>query len=143
VLWGGISAGRPLADPLRWAVPAALRAAEYGALLWCAALAGRTSWPAGFALLCALAWRHYDLVYRLRYAREAPPRWIAAVAGGWEIRLIAAFALLAADALPEAFFAAAAVLIAILVTESVSYWIREARSGTGDYEPQDDEEAAG
>ena len=100
VLWGGISAGRPLDDPLRWAVPAALRAAEYGALLWCAALAGQSSWPAGFALLCAIAWRHYDLVYRLRYAREAPPAWIAAVAGGWEIRLLVAFALLAADALP-------------------------------------------
>ena len=143
VLWGGISAGRPLDDPLRWAVPAGLRTAEYGGLLWCAALAGQSSWPAGFALLAAVAWRHYDLVYRLRYAREAPPAWIAAVAGGWEIRLHVAFALLAAGALPEAFFGVAAVLMAILVTESVAYWAGS-RSRAGDFDDQDDdEEAAG
>ena len=46
---------------------------EYAGLLWLGALAGASSSPAAFALLAALALRHYDLVYGLRY-RGAPVR---------------------------------------------------------------------
>ena len=39
---------------------------EYAGILWVAALAGPSSVPAAFALLCAITFRHYDIVYRLR-----------------------------------------------------------------------------
>ena len=67
VLLAGASAGRPLRDRLRWVVPPALRVAEYAGLLWIAALAGPSSVPAAFALLLAITYRHYDMVYRLRH----------------------------------------------------------------------------
>ena len=84
MLLAGIASGRPLRDRLRWAVPPALRAAEYGALLWIGAVAGAV--PAAFALLCAITFRHYDIVYRLRQRGELPPHWLNRAAGGWDGR---------------------------------------------------------
>ena len=74
-------------DQTRWAEPALLRAIEYAGLIWIAALAGESRVPAAFALLAALAFRHYDLVYRLRQRGTAParvgrPRWPAAGTAG-------------------------------------------------------------
>ena len=66
---GGVSSGRPLRDRLRWAVPPALRVAEYAGILWVAALAGGTAVPAAFALLLR------DHVPPLRHRLPpAPPR---------------------------------------------------------------------
>ena len=76
VLLAGASAGRPLRDRLRWVVPPSLRVAEYAGLLWLAALAGPSSVPAAFALLLAITYRHYDMVYRLRHRAMTPPRWL-------------------------------------------------------------------
>src|SRR5439155_4271497 len=73
VLCAGISCGRPHSDPLRWTAPPLLRLVEYGGVIWFAALAGSSSLPASFALLAAVAFRHYDLVYRLRYHGVTPP----------------------------------------------------------------------
>ncbi len=66
VLLAGASAGRPLRDRMRWTVPPALRVIEYAGILWVAALAGPSSVPAAFALLAAITFRHYDIVYRIR-----------------------------------------------------------------------------
>ena len=66
----------PAHRPLRWAVPAALRAASTAALLWIAASRATRRCPAAFALIAALAFRHYDLVYRPRFQGVAPPRWV-------------------------------------------------------------------
>lgn len=139
VLAGGISSGRPHTDRLRWAVLPLLRLVEYGTVLWLAALAGGSAPPAAFALLAVVAFRHYDLVYRLRYQGGPPPRWIGDVAGGWEGRLIAAYVLLLAGALPAGLYAIASVLGVLFVTESAFSWARVRRSsGVVEYE---DEEA--
>ena len=45
-------------------------------MLWVAALAGPSSVPAAFALLAAITFRHYDIVYRLRQRSSTPPRWL-------------------------------------------------------------------
>jgi hypothetical protein len=140
VLWGGMSRGQPLSDPLRWAVPSLLRAGEYGLLVWCGVLAGESSRPAAFALLCALAFRHYDNVYRMRHQGHGPPPWIVAVSGGWDVRLVLAFLLLAAGALPAAFWIWAIALAVALVGESVLSWTRTTRQ-MDDYDDGDEEAA--
>jgi hypothetical protein len=122
LLVAGATGGRAPEDRLRWAVPPALRLAEYAGILWIGALAGGASEPAAFALLCALAYRHYDLVYRLRHQAQTPPGWVGDVALGWDGRLLLGYILWLADALPAGFYVAAGLFAAIFVTESVSGW---------------------
>jgi phosphatidylglycerophosphate synthase len=139
VLLAGSASGRPLRDRMRWAVPPALRGAEYGALLWIGAVADAV--PAAFALLCAITFRHYDLVYRLRVRGELPPRWLNRAAGGWDGRLLVALALGAAGALPAGFHVAAGLLAAAFAGECNMSWTTYERSQqTPVYE--DEEEAA-
>lgn len=137
VVAGGISSSRPLTDGLRWMVPPALRAIEFGGLLWIGAVAGPSSLPAVFALLCAIAYHHYDVVYGQRHRGIEPARWVQAVAGGWDGRLLAAAVLLLAGALPAGFFVAAAVLVVLFVGESVVEWRR-----VGPAPPPGDEDGA-
>jgi Family of unknown function (DUF5941) len=130
VLAAGASSGRPHCDRLRWLVAPALRFGEYAGLLWLAALDGAV--PGAFALLAALAFRHYDLVYRLRQRGDTPPAWLNTLAGGWDGRLVLGWVLLAAGALPAAFY----VLAGVLVGESAAGW---ARAAPGVYEHEEDE----
>lgn len=125
VVLGGLSRGGPLErDRFNWAVPALLRAAEYAALVWLAP-------AAALALLVPLAFRHYDIVYRLRYQRAAPREW----GGGWDGRLVLAWALLAAGALPGGFYALGGILGALFVAESVASWLHH----DSDEHPEDDQ----
>jgi hypothetical protein len=130
VLTAGASRGRPHTDSLRWAVPPVLRMAEYATVIWLAAIAGGAGPAAAFALLAAVAFRHYDLFYRLRFLGLAPPRWVGDVAGGWEGRLIAAYVLLLVGAVPAGFFVAAGLLGALFVGESIVAWARAQSTGT-------------
>jgi hypothetical protein len=125
VVLGGASRGGGLAgDRFRWAVPPLLRAGEYSLLLWISA-AGCSEGPAaGFALLVVLAFRHYDLVYRLRHQGTTPPAWLGALAGGWDGRVVLAWILLAADALPAGLYVLAAILGALFAADSVASWRR-------------------
>jgi hypothetical protein len=135
-----VSAGRPHTDRLRWAVPPALRLVEYAALLWLGALADAT--PAAFALLCALTFRHYDLVYRLRHQGVAPPPWVGDLAAGWDGRLIVGFALMALGALPAGFYIAAALLGAVFVGDSVAGWRQFGRAlQPAVYEDEEEQDA--
>jgi hypothetical protein len=106
-----------------WTEPPLLRATEYATLIWIASVEGADAYPAAFALIAALTFRHYDLVYRLRHRGVTPARWVSALAGGWDGRLIAATVLLALGALPAAFFIAAAVGGVVFVAESVVGWV--------------------
>jgi hypothetical protein len=123
VLVCGASGGRPRRAAVAWAEPPLLRATEYATLTWIAAAEGADAYPAVFALIAALTFRHYDLVYRLRHRGVTPAGWVSALAGGWDGRLIAATVLLAVGALPAAFFVAAAVLGVVFVAESVVGWV--------------------
>jgi hypothetical protein len=144
VLLAGISSGRPHTDSLRWAVLPMLRLGEYGGVLWLAALAGGSGPPAAFALLAVVAFRHYDLVYRLRYQGGPPPRWVGDIGGGWEGRLIAGYVLLLAGALPAGLYVIACVLGVVFVGESISSWARAQRApAVADYEDTYEDEEAG
>jgi hypothetical protein len=135
ILLGGASAGRPGRLKTRWAEPALLRAIEFVGLTWLASLHGESGYPAAFALLGVLAFRHYDLSYRVRQVGVAPADWVGALAGGWDGRLLAALALLLLGALPAGYFIAAAALAVAFTAEAVSAW----RASTPAAGPLDDE----
>ena len=126
--FAGHASGEPHTDRLRWAAPPILRAVEYTAILWIGAAAGDSAEPAAFALICALAFRHYDLVYRFRHQGLSPPAWVALFGLGWDGRLILAWVLLALEALPAGYFVLAAVFAAVFVGESIASWLRFGRA---------------
>jgi len=141
VVAAGVSSGRPHRERLRWVVPPVLRLVEYSGLVWLAALAGPSAVPAAFALIAALAFRHYDLVYRLRHRGVAPPSWLRLLAGGWDGRLVLGVVFWLTGALPTAFFVAAGLLAVLFVGESVLGWTRLGRvRTTAVYEDEEDED---
>jgi hypothetical protein len=140
VLLGGACGGQEPTDRLRWAVPPVLRLAEYAGILWIGAMGGESSEPAAFTLICALAFRHYDVVYRLRHQGVAPPRWVGDLALGWDGRLVLGYILLVAGALPAGFFIAAGLLATVFVAESIAGWRRFGRAPQPvTYEDEEDE----
>jgi len=124
----GPAAGSPHAGRLDWLVPPLLRAAEYGALLWLAVLSGPATVPASYALLAALAYHHYDVVYRLRDRGDLPSALLRRLGLGWEGRLLVAGLLGAAGVLGPACYAAAAVLLLVYVAEGTAAWRRGERA---------------
>lgn len=118
----GITSHRYPKKSFHWAVPSLVRVGEYATLAWLAATDGAV--PAAFALIAALTFRHYDLVYRLRHRAEIPPRWLNLLAAGWDGRVIIAWLLLALGALPAAMYVWAALLGAVSVAETVFSWRR-------------------
>jgi len=139
ILLAGISSGRPHTDRFAWSVPGMLRVGEYAGLVWVASNAGDSGPAAAFALIAALAFRHYDIVYRPRYQGVAPPAWLQTAAGGWDGRLALAFGLLAVDALPAGMFIVAGVLGALFVAECVMSWVRLSTRPVSVYEDEEDE----
>jgi Family of unknown function (DUF5941) len=140
VLTLGASSGSAPRARIRWAEPPLVRATEYTALIWIAALEGPDAYPAAFALLAALTFRHYDLVYRLRHRGVVPARWVSALGGGWDGRLVVALLLLLLGALPAGYYVAAAVLGAAFAGEAAYGWLAVGRVQRPlEYEDEEDE----
>ncbi|MEU1630113.1 DUF5941 domain-containing protein [Streptomyces sp. NPDC020096] len=120
-------AGR-LKGALDWLVPPVFRATEYVVLLALAARSGVSgALPAAFGLVAAVAYHHYDTVYRIRGGTGAPPRALVRATGGHEGRLLVATvaaALLAhSTALTTALAALAGYLALVVLTESIRFWV--------------------
>lgn len=140
VLAAGASSGARQRPRMRWAEPPLLRAAEYITVIWIAGLEGSDAYPAAFALLAALTFRHYDLVYRLRHRGVIPAAWVSALGGGWDGRIVVAGVLLVAGALPAGYFVAAAVLGVAFVGEAIYGWLAVGRVQRPlEYEDEEDE----
>ena len=140
VLLGGLASGRPLDDRLRWMVPSALRVIEYAGLLWIASVAGASSLPAVFALLCAITYHHYDVVYGYRHRGVPLPRAAQAAGGGWDGRLLLALVLLLAGGLPAGFYVMAAAIAALFIGVSIAQWRHIGRSERPVYDDEEDED---
>lgn len=128
--WAWVAAGLVLAvlgrfggvpARLAWPAPALLRAVEYGAVL---VLAGGSA--GSYGLLAALAFHHYDVVYRLQLLHRGPPRWFEVATGGWPGRMVLLVVAAASGQLDRLVAPAAIVLGAVFVTESVVTWRRAA-----------------
>ncbi|MFF7408361.1 DUF5941 domain-containing protein [Streptomyces lydicus] len=126
-LLAGAAVSRPLKGALDWLVPPLFRAGEYVTILVLAARADVPgALPAAFGLVAAVAYHHYDTVYRIRGGTGAPPRWLVRATGGAEGRILLV-TVLAAALSPSGFtiaLTALAVVLALLVlAESIRFWV--------------------
>ncbi|MFJ8934251.1 DUF5941 domain-containing protein [Streptomyces sp. NPDC102365] len=124
---------RPLKGALDWLLPPLLRAAEYGTVLILAAKADvNGTLPAAFGLVAAVAYHHYDTVYRIRGNAGAPPHWLVRAIGGHEGRTLLVTvlaALLAAEDFKVALTALAVAVALVVLFESIRYWVTAHRRG--------------
>lgn len=123
LLVGGASSGVRGRPKISWAATPLMRLTEYAALIWIAGLHGASAYPAAFALIFALQFRHYDLVYRLRHRGVVPARWVTGLSLGWDGRIVLAYVLLVTGALPAGYYVVAAVLGVAFVGEAVYGWV--------------------
>ncbi|MFJ4682126.1 DUF5941 domain-containing protein [Streptomyces sp. NPDC088789] len=127
VLLSAAAIARPLKGALDWLVPPFFRAAEYGTVLILAAESEvNGALPAAFGLVAAVAYHHYDTVYRIRGNAGAPPAWLVRAAGGHDGRtlLVALLAALLTGAQFAVALTVLAVALALLVlAESVRFWV--------------------
>lgn len=123
----GRAVARPLKGPLDWLVPPFFRAAEYLTVLILAAKADvNGALPAAFGLVAAVAYHHYDTVYRIRGNAGAPPHWLVRAIGGHEGRtlLVTVLAVLLTAAQFKVALTVLAVAVALLVlVESIRFWV--------------------
>ncbi|MGC5567784.1 DUF5941 domain-containing protein [Streptomyces sp. FR-108] len=124
---------RPLKGALDWLLPPLLRAAEYGTVLILAAKADvNGALPAAFGLVAAVAYHHYDTVYRIRGNAGAPPHWLVRAIGGHEGRTLLVTvlaALLAAEDFKVALTALAVAVALVVLFESIRYWVTAHKRG--------------
>ncbi|MFH8799112.1 DUF5941 domain-containing protein [Streptomyces sp. NPDC017936] len=118
---------RPLTGALDWLVPPFFRAAEYLAVLFLAARSDADgALPAAFGLVAAVAYHHYDTVYRIRGNAGAPPAWLVRAVGGQEGRtlLVAVLAaLLTAGQFTVALTVLAVAVALVVLVESIRFWV--------------------
>lgn len=118
---------RPLKGALDWLVPPFYRAAEYLTVLVLAANADvNGALPAAFGLVAAVAYHHYDTVYRIRGNAGCPPHWLVRATGGHEGRtlLVTVLAALLTAAQFKVALTVFAVAVALLVLiESIRFWV--------------------
>ncbi|MET7352376.1 DUF5941 domain-containing protein [Streptomyces mirabilis] len=123
----GRAVARSLKGPLDWLVPPFFRAAEYLTVLILAAKADvNGALPAAFGLVAAVAYHHYDTVYRIRGNAGAPPHWLVRAIGGHEGRtlLVTVLAVLLTAAQFKVALTVLAVAVALLVlVESIRFWV--------------------
>lgn len=82
--------------------------------------------PAAFGLVAAVAYHHYDTVYRIRGGSGAPPHWLVRTIGGHEGRVLLTVllaAVLPKDAFPVALTALAVFVALVVLVESIRFWV--------------------
>lgn len=125
--FAGGAVARPLKGPLDWLVPPLFRVGEYVAILVVAARSDADqALPAAFGLVAAVAYHHYDTVYRIRVGTGAPPRWLVRAAGGHEGRtllVVLLAALLHGSGFTIALTVLALVLALLVLVESIRFWV--------------------
>ncbi|MFB7104814.1 DUF5941 domain-containing protein [Streptomyces hydrogenans] len=125
----GIAVARPLKGPLDWFVPPFFRAAEYTTVLLLAARSDvPQAVPAAFGLVAAVAYHHYDTVYRIRGGTGAPPAWLVRITGGHEgrtllVTVLAALLVDRGDDFTLALTALAGALALVVLVESIRFWV--------------------
>ncbi|MEV7031234.1 DUF5941 domain-containing protein [Streptomyces sp. NPDC093272] len=126
VLASGQALARPLKGALDWLVPPLFRAAEYGTVLVLASKSGVNGpLPAAFGLVAAVAYHHYDTVYRIRGDAGAPPAWLVRAVGGQEGRTLlvtVVAAALTAQQFEVALTVLAVVVAGLVLVESIRFW---------------------
>ncbi|NXY93445.1 CDP-alcohol phosphatidyltransferase family protein [Streptomyces sp. BR123] len=127
IVFSGSAVATPLKGALDWLLPPLFRFAEYTTVLALAVKADVPgALPAAFGLVAAVAYHHYDTVYRIRGGSGAPPRWLVWTIGGHDGRVLLAVvlaAVLARDALPVALTVLAVFVALVVLVESIRFWV--------------------
>lgn len=108
---------------VQWLVPPLLRGGEHGIIAVLTLRADGTALWLAYALLAAIAFHQYDIVYRLRHQRKAPPTTLTLLGGGWEIRTIIVTIAAVVGVLAPALAILALWCGALFVSESMRSWI--------------------
>ncbi|GAA5213710.1 DUF5941 domain-containing protein [Streptomyces thinghirensis] len=133
VLTSALAVARPLKGALDWLVPPFFRAAEYLTVLVLAANADvNGALPAAFGLVAAVAYHHYDTVYRIRGDAGAPPQWLVRTVGGHEGRTLVITVLavlLTASQFKVALTVLAVAVALVVLVESIRFWVAAHKVG--------------
>ncbi|MFF5345472.1 DUF5941 domain-containing protein [Streptomyces althioticus] len=133
VICSAAATGHPLTGRLDWLVPPLFRAAEYGTVLVLAADAEvNGALPVAYGLVSAVAYHHYDTVYRIRGDAGAPSRLLVRAIGGHEGRTLAVAvlaAVLTASGFTVALTALAVAVALVVLAESIRFWVAAHRGG--------------
>ncbi|MER5219636.1 DUF5941 domain-containing protein [Streptomyces flaveus] len=133
VLVSSEAVAQPLKGALDWLIPPLFRTAEYVTVLVLAAKADvNGALPAAFGLVGAVAYHHYDTVYRIRGNAGAPPNWLVRAIGGHEGRTLLVTvlaALLAATDFKVALTALAVAVALVVLVESIRFWVTAHKLG--------------
>lgn len=128
----GTAVSRPLKGALDWLVPPVFRAAEYVTVLVLAARSDvHEALPAAFGLVAAVAYHHYDTVYRIKGGTGAPPRWLVRTIGGHDGRTLVVAVLAAVlttrhttgDGFAVALTVLAVAVAIVVLAESIRFWV--------------------
>lgn len=128
-VFSGLAVAAPLKGALDWLVPPVFRAAEYLTILILAARSDVPhAVPAAFGLVAAVAYHHYDTVYRIRGGTGAPPQWLVRTIGGHEGRTLVVTVLAAALTTTDTRFTLALTALAcavalVVLVESIRFWV--------------------
>ncbi|MFI0417956.1 DUF5941 domain-containing protein [Spongiactinospora sp. 9N601] len=112
---------------LDWLVPPTLRLTEY---VFVASVGFARDVPPAliFALIGAMAFHHYDVVYRVRQ-RVYPPSWLATAGLGWDGRMLLVALGGLAGRVTLLFVLLGLYLWCLFLWESVTCWLAAPRSG--------------
>lgn len=123
------TAREPFTAPLGWLAPPLIQLVSYLVILGLI-FGDRKLGPATFALLAAVIYHHYDIVYRLRAGAGVVPRWVSVALGGNLGRsvlvVVLGTGLTHGNPLSLAIWLLTAYLAVVAVGESVRFWTRPA-----------------
>ena len=135
MLLAGLGGGTAHRGRVDWLIPPILRVTEY-TFIAVVGLSSDTPPAVVYALLAAMAFHHYDLVYRVRQ-RIAPPSWVSLAGLGWDGRMLVVALGAIFGIHPFAFTALAGYLWVLFAGESVRSWLATPRqSQTVDLEEE-------
>ncbi|MFG3435930.1 DUF5941 domain-containing protein [Nonomuraea sp. NPDC047897] len=137
LLLAGPGSSHPHDGRFDWLVPPTLRMIEYAFIAACG-FAHDVNPVLIFLLLGALAFHHYDLVYRLRQ-QVYPPPWLATFGLGWDGRMLVISLAVLVDLTVAGFVLLTLYLWALFGWESLTCWLASPRTGveTGETGTQD------
>ncbi|WP_211244419.1 DUF5941 domain-containing protein [Actinospica robiniae] len=123
------TAREPFTARLGWLAPPLIQLVSYVVMIGLI-FGDRKLGPAAFALLAAVIYHHYDIVYRLRAGAGQMPRWVAVALGGNLGRsvlvVVLGTGLTHGNPLSLAIWLLTAYLAVVAVAESVRFWTRPA-----------------
>lgn len=84
--------------------------------------------PAAYGLVAAVAYHHYDTVYRIRGGTGAPPAWLVRTIGGHEgrtllVTVLAALLASRGNDFTLALTALAVTIALVVLAESIRFWV--------------------